>query len=298
VLSVSVDGSPAFPRAGVRKVVINGDDFGHSHAVNQAIIQAHASGVLTSASLMVTGAAFDEAVDLARRHPDLGVGLHLVVGMGRAVLPPAQIPHLVDGSGHFPDNPLRVGLRYQFSRPARRELLLEIRAQLQRFKDSGLVLSHVDGHLHNHVHPYVLHCLVSLAGEFGIRFIRLPFEELSVDRATGSRPSLGSLALWWVFRLLRRHGVRLLTKHSIGHADRVYGWLHSGRLTEAYLCRLIPLIAAERVEIYAHPTLACDGPATPESQGQGPLELQALISPSVREQLAVCGFQCVRFAQL
>ncbi|MFQ6538418.1 MULTISPECIES: hopanoid biosynthesis-associated protein HpnK [Aphanothece] len=279
-------------------MVINGDDFGHSHAVNQAIIQAHTNGVLTSASLMVTGDAFAEAVELARQHPSLGVGLHLVVGTGRAVLPPAHIPHLVDANGRFPDQPVRVGLRYQFSRAARRELLLEIRAQLQRFKDTGLPLTHVDGHLHNHVHPYVLQCLIALAEEFGIRFIRLPFEELSVHRATGSRTGPGALLLWGIFRLLRAHGVTQLSAHGIGYADRVYGWLHSGRITEAYLSRLIPLIRANRVEIYAHPSLEEAGASASDSGGDGPLELQALTSPSIRHLLASCRFQGVRFPEL
>jgi hopanoid biosynthesis associated protein HpnK len=279
-------------------VVINGDDFGQSHAINQAIIQAHTDGVLTSASLMVTGDAFAEAVDLARQHPSLGVGLHLVVGTGRAILPPVRIPHLVDASGRFPDQPVRVGLRYQFSRAARRELLLEIRAQLQRFKDTGLPLSHVDGHLHNHVHPYVLHCLVALAEEFGIRFIRLPFEELSVDRATGSRAGPGALLLWLIFRLLRARGVKQLSAHGIGYADRVYGWLHSGRITEAYLSRLVPLIRADRVEIYAHPSLQEPGALEPHLCGDGHLELQAFTSPSIRQLLQSCGFHVVRFPEL
>jgi hopanoid biosynthesis associated protein HpnK len=281
-----------------RKIVINGDDFGHSHSVNQAIIRAHQDGVLTSASLMVTGEAFTEAIDLARQHPGLGIGLHLVVGMGRAVLPAWQIPHLVDASGQFPSDPLVVGLRYQFSSAARRELLLEIRAQLQRFKETGLSLSHVDGHLHNHVHPYVLRCLVTLAQEYGIRFIRLPYEELTVDWSTGSRPGPNKIILWSVFSLLRFYGGRLLSAHRIGYADRVYGLLHSGCITEEYLANLIPLIEANRVEIYAHPTLPGNDAPNHVNEGGDLSELQSLTSTSVRNLLEVNGFQRVTFSEL
>lgn len=52
-----------------RFLIINGDDFGFSCGVNQAIIQAHERGILTSTSLMVTGEAFNEAVSLAQSHP-------------------------------------------------------------------------------------------------------------------------------------------------------------------------------------------------------------------------------------
>lgn len=285
-------------RPSVRKLVVNGDDFGYSHAVNQAIIRSHTSGILTSASLMVTGEAFSEAVQLARQHPGLGVGLHLVVGTGRAVLPSWQIPHLVDSSGAFPDDPLVVGLRYQFNRAARRELFQEIRAQLQRFRDTGLVLSHVDGHLHNHVHPYVLQCLVSLSQEFGIRFIRLPHEELSVDRSTGSRLGPGAIILWFVFQLLRAHGAKRLSAHHIGYADRVYGLLHSGRITETYLINLIPRIQSDRVEIYAHPSLPGGEHSSHGPENGCSLELEALTSTSIRQLIEEYGFERVTFAEL
>ena len=58
-------------------LIINGDDFGLSTGVNDGIIQAHQAGVLTSASLMVRGAAAAEAAALARKNPRLGVGLHV-----------------------------------------------------------------------------------------------------------------------------------------------------------------------------------------------------------------------------
>ena len=59
-----------------RNVIVNADDFGASHGVNRGIVDCHTRGVLTSASLMVTGAAVDEAVRLTAEHPDLAVGLH------------------------------------------------------------------------------------------------------------------------------------------------------------------------------------------------------------------------------
>ncbi|MGB8698288.1 MAG: ChbG/HpnK family deacetylase, partial [Thermosynechococcaceae cyanobacterium] len=161
-----------------RFAIVNGDDFGFSPGVNAAIVQAHQHGVLTSTSLMVTGAAFPEAIALAQAHPDLAVGLHLVLVCGKSALPPERIPHLVDSQGQFPDNPTQAGLRYQFSPAARQELRLEIRAQLEQFRQTGLPLAHVDGHLHLHAHPVVLDILIDLAPEFGIRVIRLPYEEL------------------------------------------------------------------------------------------------------------------------
>ena len=147
----------------MRSLVVTGDDFGFSREVNRAIVEAYERGVLTCASLMINGDAAAEAVALARSHPGLAVGLHLVVVDGKATLPPAKIPRLVDHSGKFRGGPLRVGLRYQFSRDARRQLTQEIRAQIDRFRETGLSLSHVDGHHHLHLHPVVLAALVTLS---------------------------------------------------------------------------------------------------------------------------------------
>ncbi|MBW4594921.1 MAG: hopanoid biosynthesis-associated protein HpnK [Brasilonema angustatum HA4187-MV1] len=277
--------------------IINGDDFGFSHGVNQAIIKAHKEGILTSTSLMVTGEAFDEAVDFAHAHPSLGVGLHLVLVCGRAALPPSQIPHLVDNAGNFPYGAERSGLRYQFNRSTHEELQREIRAQLEKFRSSGLRLSHVDGHLHMHMHPLVLRILVDLADEFDIRVIRLPHEELGMSLRLDRQNLLTKLVWAGVFGGLRRYGENLLKSKSIGFAERVYGLLQTGSVTEEYLLGLIPQIEATRVEIYCHPAIAIPGEPLNGPSGAGEVELAALLSGQVREVLAAKGFELTNFDQ-
>jgi predicted glycoside hydrolase/deacetylase ChbG (UPF0249 family) len=57
----------------IRRLVVNADDFGRSASINAAVIRAHQEGILTTASLMVNGSAFNEAVALAHENPKLGV---------------------------------------------------------------------------------------------------------------------------------------------------------------------------------------------------------------------------------
>ena len=280
-----------------KKIVVNADDFGFSNSVNRAIIQAHRSGILTSASLMVTGVAFEQAVEMARANPRLGVGLHLVIGKGKAALPYTVIQHLVNKHGDFPDDPLTVGLRYQFNPSARKELLLEIRAQLQLFKETGLVMTHVDGHLHNHVHPYVLQCLVSLSEEFGIRYIRLPKEELSIHRNIGSHFGASQMIMWMIFSLLRAYGEKVLARYGIGYCDRVYGLLQTGNINERYLCKLFPRVNAKRVEIYCHPD-QFSNEITVRHSNRGAYELLALTSQTVSKAIIDNGFKLVTFRDL
>src|SRR2546422_7510563 len=97
-----------------RRLIVNADDFGRSYSINQAVIRAHREGILTTTSLMVNGEAADEAVELARQNPRLGVGLHLTLVCGTSVLKPGEIPGLVDGDGSFSGNPIATGVRYFF----------------------------------------------------------------------------------------------------------------------------------------------------------------------------------------
>ena len=277
-----------------RFVVINGDDFGFSSSVNHAIIEAHDRGILTSTSLMVTGAAFDEAVALAKARPALAVGLHLVLTCGQSVLSPRQIPHLVDSAGHFSNRAILAGLRYQTSRAARRELPLEICAQLEKFRTTGLALSHVDGHLHLHAYPIVLRHLVRLADEFQIRVIRLPYEDLRMNLHLDRDRLVDKLIRSVIFTALRRYGERLLRLHEIQFVDRVYGLLQTSRVTEDYLLSLIPRIQSERVEIYLHPDKAMAN----STSHSGQAELNALLSEQVRLLLKQNGFTLATFREL
>jgi chitin disaccharide deacetylase len=274
-------------------LIINADDFGFSSSVNAAIIKAHEEGILTSTSLMVSGDAAQEAIALAKNHPHLAVGLHLVLVCGKSVLSPSQIPHLVDSQGNFSNNPTQAGLNYQFNQATRAELRLEIYAQLEKFRDSGLNLSHVDGHLHLHVHPVILNILTELAAEFKIKFIRLPSEELSKNLKIDKRNLLIKIVWSIVFGQLRRYGEGLLKAHNIKFADKVYGLLQTGDMSEKYLLALIPQIEAELVEIYAHPDLVNTG-----INSGGEVELAALLSQRVRELLTRNGFELSNYQQL
>src|SRR6266705_6008158 len=78
------------PHSSARRLIVNADDFGRSHSINEAVIRAHKEGILTSASLMVNEPAFEEAVELAKANPTLGVGLHLTLLCGHSTLPADQ----------------------------------------------------------------------------------------------------------------------------------------------------------------------------------------------------------------
>ncbi len=281
------------------QVILNADDFGSSTDVNAAIVHAYREGVLTSASLMVAGDAVEEAVALARSMPGLAVGLHVVVVNGKATLPPAEIPHLVDAHGNFPDNPLSIGLLYALNRAARDELHRELEAQFERFAATGLPLSHVDGHLLMHMHPTVLNLLLPLAERYGACGLRVPRDEL-VASLPYSPPGLGIKIGWAIaFGLLCRQCLRQLERRELGGGrlvvtDRVYGLMQSGHMTEAYVVSVLQRLRLPTAELYFHP--AC-GTAR-QHLGPNPGDLATLTSPQVRQIIQQRNLQLTTYRAL
>lgn len=276
------------------QVILNADDFGRSTAINAAVIRAHLEGVLTGASLMVTGDAVEEAVALARATPSLAVGLHLVMVRGRAMLPPTEIPHLADNQGRFSNDPLGAGLRYFFSRAARAELARELTAQFDRFAATGLPLSHVDGHLHLHVHPAVFNLVLSLAEQYGARGVRLPRDDVWLALRHNRRQA-GTQIVWAIaLRAVCGWGERRLHRRRLVAARRVYGVMQSGQMHEAYVVEVLRRLQAPTNELYFHPSLATQTEALGPNYG----DLAALLSPAVRQAVAERRLRLVAYPTL
>ncbi len=263
------------------QVVFTADDFGSSAAVNAAVVLARQEGVLTSASLEVTGPAVDEAVALARELPGLAVGLHLVVVQGRPALPPEEIPHLVDRSGNFPADPFLVGLRYSWDQAARREVAREVTAQFERFAATGLPLSHVDGHLHMHLHPALLDLVLSLAQRYGARGIRIPRDQVRFALSYNPRGAGSKISRALALGLLSRHALTLLRGSRLAVTERVYGLVQSGQMEEPYTLRLLQRMRVRTAELYFHPTTSQERIPL----GPNPGDLETLLSPAL---LRVC----------
>ncbi len=274
----------------MKELIVNADDFGLSQGANRAIIAAFREGILTSASLMVGGAAFDQAVSLAMENLSLQVGLHLTLVEGRAALPADEIPGLVDREGRFTSDPVRGGVRYFFEKGLRKQLFREIERQIQKFRGTGIPLSHIDGHLNIHMHPVVFDILLELMPKYGITSFRLTRESLRSNLAIDRKRIMGKMFDAFIFSSLARRSRTKLDDFGIAHAAEVKGLLNSGRMTEGYLLHALESLGDGLTEIYFHP--GC----YPCSELQGIMpnylheqELSALTSPKVREKLALQG---------
>lgn len=271
----------------MNRLIVNADDFGLSPSVNEAVIRAHREGILTTASLMVGEPGFEEAVRLAKENPKLGVGLHLVLLHGHAVLPPGKIPGLVNSRGEFSNHPAATGMKYFFRRGLREQLRAEIHAQFEKFRATGLPLDHVNGHLHLHLHPVIFKILMEDSEKLGIRHLRLTRDCLARGRRMSGGHLFYKVSHAAIFELLSHRARAPLHQKNIRHAQITFGLLQDSRVDEEYLLKLLPELPPGDSEVYSHPSL-----------DKFRHEFNALISPRVREQIQKLGIQLIRYQDL
>jgi predicted glycoside hydrolase/deacetylase ChbG (UPF0249 family) len=245
----------------VKRLVVTADDFGLTPGVTDGIIAAHRDGIVTRTSIIAAGRAFEYAVERARAHPELGLGLHFTLVEEQSVSDPGvRLPKSYAGVVLG-----RVPLAF---------VEAELRAQLRKCLDAGLTLTHIDSHQHVHALPSIMRILLRVAGEHGIRRVRLPLDSPSLRSPAKS-------ALCWLARYdATRHPGRFV-------CDRMAGLFESGSLNEAALLRIVNSLAEGTTELVCHPgkedALCREHYAHWNYHWED--ELAALTSPIVRQRL-------------
>lgn len=130
-------------------LVIRSDDAGMSHSVNMGLERLIASGTPVSVSVMFACPWYQETVELLKRNPGVSAGIHLTLNSEwknyrwGPVSGRSAVPTLVDSTGFF--FPSSAALHA--NKPDLREVELELRAQLERARRSGLRIDYVDYHM-------------------------------------------------------------------------------------------------------------------------------------------------------
>ncbi len=155
-----------------RLLILNTDDFGMCHSINEAVLLAIREGVATSCTVMVPCPWGPHALHLLQENPDIPFGVHLTAVSEplyyrwRPLLSPEQVPTLIDEAGCFyheeriPEFLAGVNLA---------ELELEFRAQIERVLAAGLQPTHLDSHCGIHTRREdIFDLTVNLAHEYGL----------------------------------------------------------------------------------------------------------------------------------
>jgi predicted glycoside hydrolase/deacetylase ChbG (UPF0249 family) len=181
----------------VRKLIVNADDLGLTAGVNRAIVETHLGGVVSSATLMANGAAFEDALTAARSAPNLSVGCHVVLVDGTPVSPPDTADTLLAIRSAEPDkfysSLSAFAARAMLGGFDRDQLVAEVTAQIRKIQATGLQVTHLDTHKHAHIFPEILAALLRAARICGVRAIRNPFVPV---KAMHARQFKGKRDLW------------------------------------------------------------------------------------------------------
>ena len=237
------------------RLIVNADDFGLTRGINRAIAELHAAGVLTSATLMANGPAFDDAVAIARSHPTIGIGCHIVLTDGIPLAAPRHIPTLLgpDGKslrpslGDFTQAMLRGRIKSS-------EIELEALLQIHRLQQAGIRITHLDTHKHTHIFPLVCERLLALAESNQIPAIRNPFEP-SFGLALQHGSSMRRLAVKAVNRFRPGFQARLQAHNgAIATTDGTIAISATGQLNATTLAEILAALPPTGTyELCCHP---------------------------------------------
>ena len=191
--------------ASARLLVIHADDLGMNNSVNRATFEALEKGWITSASILVPCPWFPEVARWAKRHPNADLGIHLALtsewtdlrwgpisGAGR-------VPSLVDAHGYFPLDTPDVDQNAKMP-----DVEYELRAQIDRAKNAGIPVTHLDMHMAGMVSSgklfgvyrklrdkYKLPILLEPSGTHGPPAgISVPADEITLQRVITMEPGV------------------------------------------------------------------------------------------------------------
>jgi chitin disaccharide deacetylase len=272
----------------VKTLIVNADDFGFTPDVNAGIVHACREGILRATTLMANGKAFEDAVRLASQTPALEVGCHFVLaGDGNFLAAPGTpVPRSVAAL---------AAAVYQ----RRIDLEAELTAQLRRITNAGINPLHLDTHKHTHLLPPVLRSIAAVAHNFGVRFLRRPFDlpmGMVGIRAIPFKRRPTALGM----QLLRGHFARVLSANGYAATDYFAGFQITGTYRTDDLVNLLRHLPEGSTELMTHPGFLGDDlkQARTRLKETRLRELEALTAPAVLRTIKEEGIRVSGYRQL
>jgi hopanoid biosynthesis associated protein HpnK len=287
----------------VKNLIVNADDLGWTEGVNRGIAEAHRNGIVTSASLLANGAAFESATGLARSTPALGVGVHLNLTDGAPVAPRELVSSLVSDAGEFEGGPENLLLRIASRSVAMREVEQEWDAQIDKVRNAGIQPTHLDGHKHVHMLPGLFEIALRLAKRYEIRAVRVAHEGSTLRAALSAGDELHATVV--LKQGVQARGLKLLARDAreqaeragISTADYFCGIAQTGEMTKEGVARLLRSLPEGTTELMCHPgysDLDLQNTAT-RLQASRQTELQILTDVGIRNLVASQGIRLIDY---
>jgi chitin disaccharide deacetylase len=280
-----------------KRLIVNADDFGRTTGVSDGILRAHREGIVTSTTAMMNMPGVERPLRLARQQPNLGLGVHLVFTTGQPVLPPDEVPTLVDSKGNF----LKTDVwQTSLGRMDLNELWAEWQAQIVLFH--GVFVAkpdHLDCHHFVHLHPPVFDMYLRLAQQECVP-ARVP-----IPAATESNQSLTTFAARFGIDPELVHFVvesdrTALRQYQVRHPDYFCADFYGDDgIGLKHLLAILDHLPDGVTELMVHPGIA-DAELLSYSKYavQRERELEILCEPAVKARVAHDDIELVNFGAL
>ncbi len=282
----------------MKRVIINADDFGLIQGVNEGIIQAHKEGVLSSATLMANAPGFEHAVELARQNENLGVGVHLNILRGKPLSETRNVESLITKEGIFCPSVFRLYRKLKSRQIDLDHVEEELRAQIEKVMNAGIVPSHLDSEKHSHMIEPLFTVVLKLAKDYRIGKIRFIREYCLTPRLVQMAKSL----------LISLSGSALKKKmiaEGIKSSNHFCGVCDSGNMTADRLQKTLLRLKNGVTEIMVHPGFISQDLIELEKTFGSfyinrfrELECKALLDSDVKKTLSDRGIQLMNFHHL
>lgn len=259
-------------------LIVNADDLGRSEKINTGIEDAFRNGIVSSTSLVANSPAFLHALPIVHRNPALGVGVHLAI---------TEYPPLTD-SNFLRELALKNMFgSFSFLLYARNSQIQcikeEFRSQIDKVIAAGIVPTHLDGHCHCHVHPRLFNIVLELAGEYSIKWIRMPKESFIVF-ANASR-YIQKITLFAACCL-----DKLSMKDRVSCAQHFYGFSEGGNLNQHNLRICLKRLRHGLNELMCH--VGCENDHSSSSAGYRWADelsaMKAFSKDELKKSMGIC----------
>jgi predicted glycoside hydrolase/deacetylase ChbG (UPF0249 family) len=280
-----------------KQLIINADDFGLCESVNKGIVEAHCKGVLTSATIMTNMPAAEQAVDMAKKLPNLGIGVHLNLTNGRPICRDEGVKRLLNSEGDFALSPGKLAKLSLFSGKIRAAIEAELASQIQWVIERGIKPTHLDSHKHIHGFPAIFRIVCRLAKRFEIPAIRFTYEPKQVCFPPWPVTDRESRKRAFNIRIMAK--INYWQDRSFFKTDTLLGVAHTGSINVNFFQAVSLYNSAAIAEVMTHPGYTYDIDATrTRLVKQRQAELEALCSDTTKQYLRDAGIKLVHYGRI
>jgi predicted glycoside hydrolase/deacetylase ChbG (UPF0249 family) len=257
---------PAKPK----RLIVTADDVGLHRGMTEGAIRAHREGIVTACSVVANGVAFDDAVARLRDVPALEVGVHLTLVEERSL---TGMPFPKSYAG------------FVLGRKDVAAIERELRAQIERVLDTGLLVTHLNSHQHLHMLPSIFAIVSRLADEYCVGYVRRV-------RDRGGRGGIVRRASIGALNAIAPGSPRVAALHS---SDYTVGIMEAGHLTADRILSLLQHVGGV-TELVTHPGIGVD--AYPHWRYAWDAETAALCDPRLRKAVTDHGIRLIAPSEL